>query len=269
MADTLILVLIDGLGLQSACEAMGYMNALCEARLARLHPVRSELPSLSRPLYECILTGARPVHSGIVDNAVVRLSTQQSVFHLAANAGLRTAAAAYYFISELYNESPYNAVSHRFQDDTNKPIQHGCFYDNDSYPDDHLLLDAEYLRRRHDPHFLLIHPMNVDDAGHREGGHSPHYRNTVRRLDSLLSLYMPAWLEQGYQVMVTSDHGVNGDCTHGGTLPQERDVPLFVAGDRFNLDCMESPDQTMLCGLACDILGIEGHGKPTLPGFLR
>lgn len=64
------------------------------------------LPSLSRPLYECILTGATPVESGITHNGVSRLSRQESIFHLARAGGKRTAAAAYHWVSELYNQSP-------------------------------------------------------------------------------------------------------------------------------------------------------------------
>jgi predicted AlkP superfamily pyrophosphatase or phosphodiesterase len=58
---------------------------------------------LSRPLYECILTGVPPIDSGIVHNNVARLSSQRSIYHYARDAGLKTAAAAYHWVSELYN----------------------------------------------------------------------------------------------------------------------------------------------------------------------
>ena len=50
---------------------------------ATLYSLSCELPSLSRPLYECILTGVRPVDSGVVHNQVVRLSHNDSIFSLA------------------------------------------------------------------------------------------------------------------------------------------------------------------------------------------
>lgn len=78
-----ILVLLDGLNYRVAHDAMGYLQAECAAGRGRLYLLESELPSLSRPLYECILTGVTPVESGVVHNHVSRLSHQQSVFHYA------------------------------------------------------------------------------------------------------------------------------------------------------------------------------------------
>ena len=267
MRNKVILVVIDGLAWQVAHDCMGYLQGLNEAGRASLYRLECALPSLSRPLYECILTGNPPVDSGIVSNDINRLSSGTSVFHLARAAGLVTAAAAYHWVSELYNRSPYLAVRDRFTDDAALPIQHGVFYHCDDYPDDHLLLDAEALRRRHDPDFLLVHPMNVDDAGHRHGFDSAQYRNAARRFDRALSGFLPAWLQQGYQVLVTSDHGMNRDGTHGGVLPEERQVPLFVMGDGFSHRPDLDVSQVALCGICADLLGLT-HDKPRLPELL-
>ncbi|MGV8894395.1 MAG: alkaline phosphatase family protein [Burkholderiaceae bacterium] len=261
MNRKVILVVIDGLTWQVAHDGMGFLQGLCEAGRASLYRFECELPSLSRPLYECILTGVRPVDSGVVHNDVVRLSKEESIFDLARKAGLKTAAAAYHWVSELYNRAPYDAVRDRFTDDDSLPIQHGVFYHADSYPDDHLLLDGEILRRRHDPDLLLIHPMNTDDAGHRHGLDSAQYRNTARRFDNALSAYLPLWIEQGYQIVVTSDHGMNNDHTHRGVLPEERQVPLFVIGRQFSHDATAQARQTELCGLIAALLGVAHH-KP-------
>ncbi|EGF33519.1 hypothetical protein IMCC9480_3791 [Oxalobacteraceae bacterium IMCC9480] len=267
MNNKVILVLIDGLAWQSAYDGMGFLQGLCEAGQASLYRMECELPSLSRPLYECILTGVRPVDSGVVHNQVTRLSHHDSIFHLARAAGGTTAAAAYHWISELYNRSPYEPVRDRFTDDDSLPIQHGVFYHADSYPDDHLLLDAEILRRRHDPDFLLIHPMNTDDAGHRHGGDSGQYRNAARSFDNALSTQLPGWLAAGYQVVVTSDHGMNRDHTHRGVLPEERQVPLFVMGSGFSHDPLARPRQVELCGVLADLLG-AAHDKASNPALL-
>jgi predicted AlkP superfamily pyrophosphatase or phosphodiesterase len=255
-----ILVVLDGLNYQVAREAMGYLQAQCAAGRGRLYQLECELPSLSRPLYECILTGIIPVDSGIVNNAVSRLSHQRSVFHYARDAGLTTAAAAYHWVSELYNRSPFEAARDRHTQDVTLPIQYGHFYYDDSYPDSHLFDDGESLRLNYQPDFLLIHPMNIDDAGHQFGLNSPQYRNKARVVDGVLSRYLGGWLDAGYQVMVTSDHGMNDDRSHGGILPQERQVPLFVFGDAFSL-ATAHPLQTQLCGTLCQLLQIH-HDKP-------
>lgn len=264
-----ILIIVDGLAATTARDCMGYMQALCDAGQATAYSLESALPSLSRPLYETLLTAATPVTSGVVHNAVVRRSNQSSVFSLARDAGLTTAAAAYHWFSELYNRAPYVAERDRFTENPELPIQYGCFYHQDHYPDEHLLLDADWLIRRHAPDFMLVHPMNVDDAGHRAGYDSSPYRNAARRIDGYLSLHLPRWLEQGYQILITADHGMNNDLSHGGTLAEERQVPLWVIGDAFSHDPQCQPLQTEICGLCCELLGLEQHGKPTTAAMLR
>ncbi len=267
--NSVILIIIDGLAAGTAQDCMGYLQALCEQGQASRYTLESELPSLSRPLYETLLTGTTPVESGVTHNRVVRLSNQSSVFSLAQQAGLITAAAAYHWFSELYNRAPYVAERDRFTNDAELPIQHGCFYHLDHYPDEHLLLDADWLLRKHDPDFMLIHPMNVDDAGHKFGLDSSQYRNAARRVDVYLSQHLPAWIAQGYQILITSDHGMNIDRSHGGSLPEERQVPLWVIGDAFTHNPESVPRQIEICGLVCTLLGLEDHGKPVAAGMLE
>ena len=261
MVNKTILVVLDGLAYDTAKQCMGFLQGLKEQGTATLYKMQCELPSKSRPLYETILTGVPPVLSGVVHNEVMRNSNQQSVFSLARQAGLTTAAAAFHWFSELYNRTPYDAVRDRHTQDPEQLIQYGCFYHGDSYPDSYLYLDAESLLRRHNPDFLLIHPMNIDNAGHHAGIDSAHYRNTVRHSDGELSKYLPAWIDAGYQILITADHGMNADKSHGGTLSEERDVPLFVIGDCFSHQQGCAPQQTEICGSICKLLDIRDHCK--------
>ena len=262
-----ILVVLDGLNYQVAEHALGHLHAYCAAGRGALYRLHCELPALSRPLYECILTGVAPIDSGVVHNDVVRLSTERSVFHYAREAGMSTAAAAYHWMSELYNRAPFQAARDRHSETPELPIQHGHFYYEDHYPDSHLFADAESLRLRARPDFLLVHPMNIDDAGHKHGLDSSQYRNAARRADVLLAEYLQRWLNDGYQVLVTADHGMNNDRSHNGLLPEEREVPLFVLGSAFSLDPAAKPKQTELCGTLCELLGVA-HDKPLCRALL-
>lgn len=268
MKHNVILVILDGLNYEVAQHAMGHLQAYCGAGRAALYKLECELPSLSRPLYECIMTGISPIDSGIVHNDVVRLSNQRSIFHYARDAGLSTAAAAYHWMSELYNRAPFVPARDRHTDDATLAIQHGHFYYADHYPDSHLFDDAEHLRARHAPNFLLVHPMNIDDAGHKHGLDSAQYRNSARRADLILAEYLQRWLEAGYQVLVTADHGMNNDRSHNGLLAEEREVPLFVLGDAFSFDPQAAPKQTELCGTVCQLLGAD-HDKPLCKELLK
>lgn len=267
-----ILVILDGLNLETAEHAMGYLHALCkhtannanqdESSINRIipasfHHLTCELPSLSRPLYETLLTGSAPIQSGIVHNAVSRLSTEQSVFSLAKASGLSTGAAAYHWFSELYNRTPYNPFTDRRVNDPTLNIQHGIFYSADHYPDDHLFFDAHSIISDYAPDFMLVHPMNVDDAGHKFGGQTQQYRNAARMVDGILSLVIPQWIELGYQIMITSDHGMNADRSHGGNLPEETAVPLFLIGDAFNHRQAFTLQQTQIAGTLLRLLGVK------------
>ncbi|WP_095143993.1 alkaline phosphatase family protein [Pseudomonas sp. Irchel s3b6] len=268
MKHNVILVVLDGLNYEVARHAMGHLQAYIGAGRAALYKLECELPSLSRPLYECILTGVPPIESGIVHNNISRLSNQRSIYHYATEAGLTTAAAAYHWVSELYNRSPFVTARDRHTDDTALPIQHGHFYWNDHYPDSHLFADAEHLRLRHAPNFMLVHPMNIDDAGHKHGLDTPQYRNSARSADIILADYLQGWLDAGYQVLVTADHGMNNDRSHNGLLAEEREVPLFVLGDAFSLDAGAAPRQTDICGTVCELLGVD-HDKPVCRELLK
>lgn len=258
----LIFVLVDGLNAATA-QSMGYLAALVEGGLARRADMDCELPPLSRPLYDCIFTGRTPCQSGVVHNDAWRMPSAEeyaahpSVFARASAAGLMTAAAAYYFVYELVNAAPFDPVGHRLCLDTDKPLQNGIFYCRDDYPDEQLLLDAEWLRLHVAPHVLLVHTMGVDNAGHLHGAGSAQYRHAARRMDMLLARFMPQWLAEGYAVIVTSDHGMSADAAHNDLTPDVRRVPLWLAGK--GAEAVALPQrQTAWYGLMCQLLHLEG-----------
>ncbi len=104
--------------------------------------------------------------------------------------------------------------------------------------------------------------MNIDDVGHKFGLDSRQYRNSARTADIILSNYIDDWVNDGYQVLITSDHGMNNDLSHGGNLPEERDVPLFVIGERFAHQASDNIQikQTDICGVLCQLLSLK-HNK--------
>lgn len=255
-----IFILLDGLRYATARDCLGYMEALVAGGEAQVHEVASALPSLSRPLYETLMSGLPPVQHGVVSNNIVRNSNVPNVFSLARAAGLTTAAAAYHWYFELYNRAPFTPEFRHIANDPGS-IQFGSFYWDDAYPDSHLFADADDLIRRHQPDFLVLHPMNIDDAGHKFGGGSREYRNATRNASNLLALHLPAWRDAGYAIIVTSDHGMSDDGNHGGPDETEARVPFYMVGaDVFNFATTRAPKQTEIAGLLCSLLGIRNHG---------
>ncbi|MCK9906676.1 hypothetical protein MXD63_42625, partial [Frankia sp. Cpl3] len=73
MSGKVIMVVVDGLQYQAAVSQMGYLNHLVEIGKAARCLVKSELPSMSRPLYEVLLTGTPSSVNKITSNQTVRL----------------------------------------------------------------------------------------------------------------------------------------------------------------------------------------------------
>lgn len=267
-----ILVIIDGLNNETAITKMGFMQHLVENNIAKRYKINTELPTLSRPLYETILTGTPPHIHGIVNNKIVRKSYGKSIFELAKESGLKTAAAAYYWISELYNNAPFDLINDREQYNENQNIQYGKFYFDDAYPDTHLFIDGEILRKNFDPDLLLFHPMGIDYIGHLYGSGSKEYQNKAIEVDSILSMFIPTWLKGNYQIIITSDHGMNHFGNHGGIENVERQVPLWTIGESFNhinINIDEDIQQIILAPLICELLHINKSDKMLKEDLLR
>ncbi len=226
--NKVILVLSDGLRYDTAIEQMGFLGHLLESHLSDLYKIVGELPTMSRPMYETTHTGLPVIEHGIYSNYVVRRSNQPNIFQAARDAGKTTAAIAYSWFSELYNHAPYDMINDREVDDESLLIQHGRFYSDDAYPDTELFATAGMLIRKFNPDYLLVHPMGMDDTGHKYGADSEEYRVHAIRQDVMLANLIPEWLERGYNILVTGDHGMNNDKMHGGTTPDVREVPLFI-----------------------------------------
>ena len=225
-----ILVLIDGLRYDTATEEMGFLEASVINNSASRWKMRCALPSLSRPLYETIHTGLPPLEHGITGNSMNWPSSHANVFSIAHLAGRRTAAAAYSWIAELYHHAPYDPVLDREIDDESRIIQHGRFYTEDETPDLEVFRDAEMLIQKFSPDYLLIHPMGCDYIGHQQGGESNAYKRQAARADTLLAERVPAWIDRGYHVLVTSDHGMDIQGWHGGTREEVTAVPFYHLG---------------------------------------
>lgn len=257
--DKVILVILDGLNARTAHTYMGFLEHLIENQQCAAYTVRAELPAQSRPLYEVIQTGV-PAHlNGIVSNGTVRRSKEKSVFQLAKEVGLKTGAASYHWVSELYNKAPFNPMTDRIQLDTDRNIQNGLFYYEDHYPDSHLIADGAFLIRDKQTDYTLLHSMNIDDTGHKFGLQSKEYVQAAVTMDAILSNYLMDWLEKGHQVVVTADHGMNEYFTHNGVTDDERKVPLYVFSTKVTAGDFRKTlvPQLQLAPLLCHLLGIE------------
>lgn len=223
-----ILVMSDAMRYDIAKSHMGFLGHLVETKQATLYKIIGELPSMSRPMYETIHTGVASSEHGIVANSVNRRSKMRNVFQSVVGVGRVTAAVAYYWVSELYNRTPFDWIMDKEVDDEKLLIQHGRFHRTDDYPDEESIASAGFLVRKFSPDYLLLHPVMMDYTGETNGSDSHQYRKQAIKQDALLGPLLLEWRELGYTVLITGDHGINSDGHHGGTTSEQRDVPLFI-----------------------------------------
>jgi predicted AlkP superfamily pyrophosphatase or phosphodiesterase len=237
---------------------MGYLQHLVEAQKASRYTIIGELPSMSRPMYETLHTGVTSSVHGITNNAINRKSSMPNVFDLAMRQGKTTAAAAYYWYSELYNNTPFDPIRDREVDDESLAIQHGRFYMSDPYPDVDLFGQAGVLLAKFQPDYLLIHSMGMDYIGEKHGGSSAEYHHQAILQDSIIAYLLPFSLAMGYTVLVTADHGISDGGYHGGTLDERRRVPLYVIRpDEQGIgDTGEVHTQLRIAPTVCKLLGL-------------
>jgi predicted AlkP superfamily pyrophosphatase or phosphodiesterase len=254
-----ILIVSDALRDDTAAQQMGYLQHLVETRRATRYTVIGELPTMSRPLYETLHTGVPVSVHGVTSNRIVRRSVMPNVFEEAVRRGKTTGASAYWWFSELYNRVPYDPVADREVDDPALGIQHGRFYMEDNMPDREVFAAGATVVHRFQPDYVLIHPMGMDYLGEAHGADSSEYRNNAIFQDMALATFIPGWHEQGYQVLVTADHGINNDHLHGGTLPDVRHVPLYVipADDKGGGDTRRQISQLAIAPTVCRLLGLR------------
>lgn len=259
-----IFVLADACGYDAATENMGYLEQLKEQGLCAKYRVLGQLPSMSRPMYQTLMTGLPSNIHGTVTNAYRGEGYPENLFQMCSDAGLSTAAAAYHWFSELYNKNgPFQLFTQRYQLDGKGAIQYGIFYSRDSYPDSHIYADAEFLRCEYNPDFLLIHPMGIDDSGHREGSESDAYKSAVMNNSELISEMLPKWQQAGYDVVITADHGMDKMGMHGGNTHMQREVPLYILSQQLKMGDFTNNtiSHLSIAPLICKLLGIEKGNK--------
>lgn len=259
----LVVLLADGLRADTARDYMGYLQALNEAGRAQWRSLRSELPSLSRPLYATVINGETPLTHGILGNGQAGQRLARHLFHSLDAHEVPAAVAAYHWFYELLAGEVFDPLRHRDAVPPGCGIAAARWYWEDDYPDSHLLADAEALRRAHlpleGPSLLFIHPMGPDLAGHLHGGESTQYSMSARKLDMLLAQLLPRWHAAGFDLLLTSDHGMHADRMHGGPLPVEREVPLVWAPHDGAADLPLPERQTEVGGWILERLGLGGR----------
>ena len=75
----------------------------------------------------------------------------------------------------------------------------------------------------------------------------------------LIADILPSWLEDGYQVVVTADHGMDENGIHCGITDPQRDVPLYILSHLVENGRFEDHyiGQRNIAPMLCRLLGLK------------
>lgn len=275
MVSKVCLVLMDGVGFEPCISECGYLEGAVEAKQAQRWKMQTCLPTISVPMYETIHTGLAPQEHGILGNDGIRQSTSPNLFSTLKSANKTTAVVAHTHFHNIYGGCKYDPFEHCEIDDPTAPIPHARYYTmegstraNSCVPAEiDLCAQAWMLAQRHQPDYLLVHSPSADTLGHLFTSNSAEYRIQVWQVDNALSRFIPNLIEQGYDVIVTADHGINADGHHGGNQTSLREIPFYYFGEKPGPAKDDILDQRAIAPTILSLLGVPAPTTMTFPSL--
>ena len=260
----LLLIVLDGLPWRNWRKFMGNLEGWVQSGDARIWRMRSVLPSTSASCYASIHTGVPPQVHGVLSNEIRFRVSQPDIFSEVSKAGGKTGAVTHSYWSEFFNRYPFDMVRDMEYDEPGSPITHGRFHTMTGYnlinqmtpSDADLFATLTMLTERHGIDYGILHTCTLDSMGHRFGHDCGEMDHALFAMDAMLAAFLPRWLANGYEVMVTADHGQTDRGHHGGHDDEMQDFALYYFGKGKGPKPDALLDQLQLAPTILDRLGV-------------
>lgn len=264
MDRKLLLIILDGVPYANWRRYFGCLEGWVKSGEARVWRMRASLPSMSGPCYASIHTGNPPQVHGVLSNGHIQRVQMPDVFGQVRLGGGVTGAVTHSWWSAFFNRAPFDMVRDIEYDEPASPsINHGRFhtmtgYDNINQAtpcDADLFATLTSLCGRFGLNYGILHTCTLDSMGHRFGHDCIEMDHACALLDAMLASFLPAWIAQGYEVIVTADHGQSLRGHHGGTGDDQQDFALYYFGPAAGPKGDERLDQLQLAPTILQRLG--------------
>ncbi|MDH6233661.1 putative AlkP superfamily pyrophosphatase or phosphodiesterase [Mesorhizobium soli] len=265
LKNKLLLIILDGVPYRNWRRLFGNLEGWVQSGDARVWKMRSVLPSTSACCYASIHTGVSPQVHGILSNENRFRVEQPDLFSEISRAGGKTGAVTHSYWSEFFNRYPFDLVEDMEYDEPGGPITHGRFHTMTGYnhknqmtPSDvDLFATLTMLTKRHGIDYGILHTCTLDSMGHRYGHDCIEMDHACYAMDGMLAAFLPKWLEAGFEVMVTADHGQTDRGHHGGREDDQQDFALYYFGRGDGPQADALLDQLQLAPTVLSRLGVE------------
>ena len=278
MNSKLLLIILDGVPHRNFLRLFGNLESWIESGSANRLAHRAVLPSTSATCYASIHTGVIPQVHGSWGNANVTRLELPDVFSQVRAAGGVTGAVTHSFWSEFFNRAPFDPLRDIEYDEPDSPtINHGRFYTMTGYglsnqmtpSDADLFATLTILCQRYALNYGILHTCTLDSMGHRFYHDCAEMDHACAVMDEMLAAYIPRWLDMGYEIIVTADHGQDERGHHGGTDDLQRLTALYYFGNAKTPKIDTVIDQVQLAPTILSRLGVPLSSTMTGNVFLK
>lgn len=264
MDRKLLLIILDGVPWRNWLRLFGNLEGWVDSGEAQRWRIRAVLPSISATCYASIHTGVSPQVHGCTGNANVFRLSEPDIFSEVRKAGGVTGAVTHSFWSEFFNRAPFDFVRDiEYDEPDSDSINHGRFHtmtgygaDNQMTPSDiDLFATLTMLCERFGLNYGVLHTCTLDSMGHRFGHDCTPMEHACAVMEEMLAPFIQRWIDAGYEVMVTADHGQTDRGHHGGREDLQQDAALYYFGPAKGPDADTLLDQLQLAPTILDRLG--------------
>ena len=276
LKSKLLLIILDGVPYRNWRRLFGNLEGWVQSGDARVWTMRSVLPSTSACCYASIHTGVSPQVHGIRSNEERFRVAQPDLFSEITGAGGKTGAVTHSYWSEFFNRYPFDLVRDMEYDESGGPITHGRFHTMTGYnarnqmtPSDvDLFATLTMLTERFGIDYGILHTCTLDSMGHRFGHDCHEMDHACYAMDGMLAAFLPRWLENGYEVIVTADHGQTDRGHHGGREDLQQDFAFYYFGPAKGPKEDVLLDQLQLAPTVLKRLGVKAPATMKAKPFL-
>ena len=235
----LLLIIIDGVPYRNWRRLFGNLEGWVQSGDARVWRMRSVLPSTSASCYASIHTGLSPQEHRVWGNEAIRKLEFPDVFSALAGAGKRTGAVAHSFWSEFFQRAPFDVVRDIEYDEEAGPIHHGRFHTMTGYGNINQMTPSDVdlfgtltrLAEVKGIDYGMLHTCTLDSMGHRFYHDCEEMDHACYVMDAMLAPFVQRWRDNGFDVIVTADHGQDERGHHGGTGELQQEFAFYYFGD--------------------------------------
>ncbi|MER6256654.1 alkaline phosphatase family protein [Streptomyces sp. NPDC001584] len=272
--DKVLVIGIDGAVLDrvKAADAPHLNGLMAQGLTARSTLYASPMAATSSgPGWSTIATGVWPDKHGVKDNSFTGKNYAAYPDFLtrieSAKPALNTYAAADW---EPITSTDQNGPIFSSKVDKRLSLKG----DRDGYrtEDPKIAAAAAAELRDQNPDAAFVYLGEIDAAGHSYGAASQQYLDTIARVDTLVGQLLtavknrPAYAQENWKILVTTDHGHTDSGGHGGSTIQERGTFVIAKGAGIPAGSVRA--DVRLADVAATALaqvGVSGSGLDGVP----